>query len=125
MATGVQDINEKNKILTDVTRYNEWISEPKVTGSRVIRVELFITLETTLSLRELVDAQFEFIQREGLRLTVKRTGEEHTSRVGYLIGPVVDWANMKWYEEQCKKVGKLLEGEFELKKDTVYEGAEV
>ena len=90
MAIGVQDINEKNKILTDITRYNKWISEPKVTGSRVIRVELFITLATTLTLRELVDAQFDFIQREGLRLTVKCTGNEHTSRLGYLIGPVVD-----------------------------------
>jgi len=28
----------------------------------------------------------DFIQREGLRVTLKRIGDKHTRRIGYLVG---------------------------------------
>ena len=66
MAESVQDIIESDKILQDVIGYSDWLSELKVIGSRVIRVEVYFTLITTVPLRELVDAQIDFIQMEGL-----------------------------------------------------------
>ena len=68
--------------------------------------------------------QIEFLQNEQIKITEKRTGNEHTSRVGYLVGPIVDRANMKWYEQTCKNIGKVNGDEIELKKELVYKGNE-
>ena len=46
MVEGVKDIVDNKKVLTDITYYNDWMSEPKVTGSRVIRVEVYFTIKT-------------------------------------------------------------------------------
>ena len=125
MVDRVKDIVEKDKVLTDVTGYNDWLSGPKVIGSRVIRVEIYFIIKTKSSLRDLVQSQIDFIQREELRIMIKRIGDEYTGRIGYLVGLVIDWANMNWYEEQYRKYGNLAREEIELKKDMVYKGAEV
>ena len=41
---GVKDIIEKNKILKDIRYYSDWLSEPKVTGNRVLNIEIFFTI---------------------------------------------------------------------------------
>ena len=81
---------DEKKVLTDVRRYSDWLSKPKVTGDRVVQVEIFFTAVTKTPLQELVQNQIEFLQQEQIKVTVKRTGNEHTSRVGYLVGPIVD-----------------------------------
>lgn len=121
---GVIDVVDKNKVLTDVTCYSDWISEPKVTGKAVIRVEVFFTIKTKTPVRDLVQSQLDFLQRENIRIEIKRTNEEHTTRIGYLVGPVVDWANMNWYERTCIEKARVEKGNMELKKEPVYEGAE-
>ena len=113
---------EKDKILKDVQYYSDWLSEPKVTGNRVIRVDIFFTIITLVSVRDLVQSQIEFLQQENIKVTVKRTGNEHTSRLGFLVGPIVDRVNMKWYEKICQQVRRINNGELELKKEVVYEG---
>ena len=45
------------RILKDVRYYNDWLSEPKVTGNRVLRVELYFTVYTETPIRELVRNQ--------------------------------------------------------------------
>jgi len=55
MVDGVKDIVDKDKVLTDVTRYSDWLSKPKVTDSRVIRVEIYFTIKTKTLIRELVE----------------------------------------------------------------------
>ena len=57
-------------------------------------------------------------------MTIKRTGDEHTSRVGFFVGPVVDKVNMGWYEKIIKQLGKIADEDIELKKQAVYEGSE-
>jgi len=83
-------VKEENKVLTDVRQYNEWLSEPKVTSNRLVRVKIFFTAIMVTPLHELVQNQMEFLQNERIKKTEKRTGNEHTSRVGYLVGPIVD-----------------------------------
>ena len=39
-------MKEEKKVLTDVRRYNEWLSEPKAMGNRLVRVEIFFTAIT-------------------------------------------------------------------------------
>ena len=64
------------------------------------------------------------MQQEEIRVETKRTGDEYTSRLGYFVGPVVDKANMGWYEKICKQIGRVKDEEIELKKQVVYEGKE-
>jgi len=35
------------KVLKDVRCYSDWLSKPKVTGNRVLQVEIFFTIVTT------------------------------------------------------------------------------
>ena len=53
---------DEKKVLTDVRRYSDWLSKLKVTGDRVVRVEIFFTAVTKTPLRELVQNQMEFLQ---------------------------------------------------------------
>ena len=122
---GVKDITkDKEEIMNVVTNYSLWLSEPKVTGTKVIKVEIFFIIKTNTSIRELIQSQINFIQREQMRVEIKRTAEEHTQRVGMIVGPIVDRANLGWYEEEIVKKTAINKGEMELKKDMVYEGEE-
>ena len=45
----VYDTTVKGKyqeVITDLENYNLWLSEPKVTGTKTIRVEIFFTVQT-------------------------------------------------------------------------------
>ena len=57
----VKNVMEEKKIITDVQHYSNWVSEPKVTGNRVLRVEIFFTVVTKIPLRELVQTQIGFL----------------------------------------------------------------
>ena len=48
---------EKNKILKDVHCYSNQLSEPKVIGNRVLRVEIFFIVITSVQVRELIQTQ--------------------------------------------------------------------
>ena len=50
----------------------------------------------------------------------KRTAEEHATRLGRIVGPIVDRTNMGWHEEMIKKLGKMDTRKVELKKDVVW-----
>jgi len=120
---GVKDItNDKEMILNIVTNYSLWLSELKVTGSKVIRVEIFFTIRRTTTVRELVQSQINFLQKEQMRVEIKQTAKEHTQKLGILVGPIVDRANLGWYEKAIVNMTEICEGEVELKKDIVYEG---
>ena len=122
---GVKDIFEERDVyITNLHDYNRWLSEPKVTGNRVTWVKLFFTIKTSSTLRELVQSQIEFLKRESIRVDIKRTDDEHTNRVGFFIGPIVDRANMGWYEKAIQCYSAAAKGTVELKKDVVYEGKE-
>ena len=51
---GVKDMMEKDKVLKDICCYSDWLSEPKDTGNRVVRVEIYFTVITSVKIRELV-----------------------------------------------------------------------
>ena len=73
---GVKDVIEEKKVFKDIWCYSNWISKPKVTGNRVLRVEIFFTALTIIPLQELVQAQMGFLQQENIKIIVKRTGNE-------------------------------------------------
>ena len=108
---GVKDMLEDgDTFIKDVRDYSRWMSEPKVLGTRVIKVEIFFTIKSGLTIRELIQDQLEFLQQEQIRVDFKRTIGEYTTKVGYIVGLVVDRVNMGWYEEALKRAGRMNEG---------------
>lgn len=103
--------------------YSDWLSKPKVTGNTVLRVEVYFTVYTETPIRELVMSQLNYLQEEEIRVIRKRTGDEHTSRLGFIIGPVIDKVNIGWYKKMIKQLGKIADEDIELKKQIVYEGS--
>ena len=123
MINGVKDCsNKQGEIINDVTNYSKWLSEPKVSGTRTLKVKIYFTINTNTQFRELIENQIEFLQQERMRVDIKRTADEHTQRVGVLIGPIVDRANLAWYARMIEQKTALQIDEFESKKDVVYEG---
>ena len=122
---GVQDMHQPNEqFIADARDYSQWMSEPKVIGTRVIKVEVFFTIKSTLNIREFTQDQLEYLKREGIRVDMKRTVNEHTTKVGFIVGPLVDRANVEWCQETLVAAGHLEQGHMELKKEVVYEGEE-
>ena len=65
-----------------------------------------------------------FLQRERIRVEIKRTVAEHTNWLGIIVRPVVDRANLGQYEKAIILLAKFDIGDVEFKKDYVYEGGE-
>jgi hypothetical protein len=120
---GVKDMYD-NKTITTFNDYNLYLSEARVSGRDTTRVEIFFTIDTTYSVRELIEEDLPFLKRENLWLEEKRTENEHTNKVGFLSGPIVEKANMKWYDGMMKLKAEIGEGLVEIKKGPVYEGRE-
>ena len=75
-------------------------------------------------MKEIIDPDRNEYKRENIWIKHKRTGLEHTNKVGFLIDPIVDRASIEYYNKMIKHLGELEEGEVEIKKNTVYEGPE-
>jgi len=120
---GVKDM-ENNNVMTDLRDYNLWLSEPKMTGTETTRVEIYFTIQTNMTLQDIIDEDIYELKQESMWMEVKRTGDEHTNRIGFITGPVVERANMGWYEAMMKHRGNIQEGEVEIKRNMVYEGKE-
>ena len=52
-----EKVEEESTFINDVTDCDQWMSEPKLIGSRVIRVEIFFTIKTNAAFRELIQGQ--------------------------------------------------------------------
>ena len=127
MITGAKDnLNEDNeeKHTSDLTDYNVWLSEPKVSGTNTMQVETYFTFKTEYALKEIIEEDIEILQAENIRFDIKRTRDEHTNRIGFLTGPIIDEVNMPWHDKMLKLEGKLDEGTLEVRKKYVHEGRE-
>ena len=120
---GAKNAREK-KIINIVTDYSSWLSEPKMSGSKIIKVEIFFAINRSTSLKNLIQSQLAFLWRERMRVEIKRTSEENTNRLGIVVEPVVERANLEWHEQAFKELTKLDMGDIKLKKDIACEGDE-
>ena len=112
---GVKDVF-KNETIKDLTNYNFWLSKPRRTGKRTIKVELYFSVATSKWLKEIIDKDRKVFKKDNIWIEPKRTEDEHTNKVGYITGPVVDKANMSHYDTMIKYFGQIEDGKVELKK---------
>jgi len=121
---GVYSFQEERLNKKEIEEWNTWLSEPKTSGKNTMRVELYFTVETKLGLRDLVNLDRAEYKHQNIWIEKKQTLDEHTSRVGYLTGPIVENANLNEYEKMMIKLGEGEKGEIEVKRNMVYEGDE-
>ena len=120
---GVHDSCE-DKTITDLSNYNRWLSKIRTTGIKTLRVEVFFAVETSKWLKEIADKDRKEYKRENVWIEQKRIRYEHANKVGFLTGPIIDRANMEYYDKLTKYLGELKEGEVEVKKSMVCKGPE-
>jgi len=114
----------ENKIIKDLTNYNDWLSEVRTMGKRTLRIEVFFVVETNKGLKEMIDLDRAEYKQKSIWIEQKRTGLEHTNKVGFLTGPIVDRVSMEYYDKMLKDLRGVEEGALEIKKKSVYEGSE-
>ena len=101
-----------------------WLSEPRITGKKTLHIEIYFAVDTSMRLWEIIEQDISQLKKDRVRVEEKRTRNEHTNKVGFLTGPIVEKANMESYDKIVKYFGELEEGEVELKKKMVYDGPE-
>jgi len=86
------DNEEKEQVYPIETNICEWISDMKVVGSERKQTHNFVTINTTKGIRELINAQVELLKKEELRISLKATIPEHTSKIRVIVGPNLEFA---------------------------------
>ena len=67
----------------------------RVPGINTIKVEIFLIIKTAFALREIIKEDIELLRAEKIRIHVKRTVNEHTNKIEFLAGPIIDNANVQ------------------------------
>ena len=120
---GVKDMHEEKTIAT-FQDCNLHLSEARVSGRYASRVEIYFTIDTMCSTRELIEEDLSFLRKENIRLEDKRTDEEHVNKIEYLSRPIVNSAKMNWHDEMMQSIAETEKGQVEIKKGPVCEGHE-
>jgi len=76
------------------------MSTIKITGQKKRNIEVFFTIITKHSFGELIKYNTEILKKEKLSLSIKNTIRRHIVKVGFIVGPNLEYANERFYE-QC------------------------
>ena len=71
-------------------------------------------MQTEYILRDIIEDDLDRLSKESVHVDVKRIAEEHTNKLGYLTGPIVDHMNMQWYDKILKYLANLDQGTLEV-----------
>ena len=116
--------NQGKGRLASIADWNDWLSELRISGKNTIRVEIFFVVETGMRMKDLVDIDRNEYIHESIWIEEKCTRQEHTNRVGFLTGPIIDNANLMCYDILAKHFGKIEDSEVEIKKNIVFKEKE-
>jgi len=115
--------SDPTKNLTnELTNKNIWISPTKQYGKKVVTVEFYFTVVTKLTLKELIEEDLESLKQDNVRIKMKRTRDEHTKRIGFFVGTIINNASLEWYEKILLPMAGVEEGVAETRVEMVYEG---
>ena len=101
-----------------------WLSEAKQYGRKVVTIEFYFTIITKLSIKELLQEETENLKQEKAWIKVKRTRDEHTKKVGFLSGTIIQMVNMEWYERTLLALAGIEKEAAEFRKEVIFEGEE-
>ena len=99
---GVLNNNEsdqENNMTNILADRSTWLSESKRYGSRVVTIEVYFTVFTELTVKELLQDEVEVLKKGNAWLKVKRTRDKHTKKIGFLSGTITSNVNVEWYEK--------------------------
>ena len=83
------------------------MSEQRVSGTNTLRVQVFFIIETNKSLKEIVEKDRNEYKRDNVWIERKRTDDNYTNQVGFLTGPIIDRANLNYYDKMSKELGRI------------------
>ena len=79
------------------THIEEWMSTVKITETNKKYYEVFFSVITKQGFGGLIKEQVDFLKKEYLSLSIKRSIGKHITRIGYIIGPNIEYANRDLY----------------------------
>ena len=87
------------EIIKDLKDYDLWLSEVRTIGKHTLRLEVFFVVAITKGLKEIIDPDRNEYKHENIWIEHKRTGLEHTNKVGFLTDPIIDRVSMEYYDK--------------------------
>ena len=72
-------------------------------------------------MKELVEPIRENLKKAEVWLKVKRTSDEHTWRIEFLTGSMINQASMDWYKKEFTRYRNIKDGDAELRNELVFE----
>ena len=116
MITGLLSV-ETNKVFDNTNEYDLWINKFRIVGKKHTYTQMYFQVHSTVPWKELIDSGKGIIRQENLSVMLKRTKTKGWNcKIRLLLGPKVDKASLKAYEEELRDVHKISLNDFELRK---------
>lgn len=122
MIEGLVMINDK--VTTDIQQYKlpqNWMYPMRNIGRKMHVLQVFFKVLTTKSVHDLRLDQQDYLKEKRIQMIPKFTKLEHTAKIGFILGPNVQFANLHWYDHMITKAAKCDKGDIEVRKEYVYE----
>ena len=114
---------EISKVFDTITEYDSWINDFRIVGKSHVYAQMYFQVHSIAPWKELIDCGKAIFRQENLSVMLKRTKTRGWNRkVGLLLGPKVDKASLKDYEEELQESYDISLDDFELRKKTEKEG---
>lgn len=97
------------------------VSNIQIIGKKKQKTQVFISMVMKCGFGELIKHQLLLIKEQELMLVVKHTVREHTSRIGIIIGPNLEYENPRYYKKLIKDYMQYEESIIKIKKEIIYE----
>ena len=95
--------------------------DPRVIRDKLKIAQLFFKVSSYTALQKLVETQMEQLKENKIKVEIKYTKDEFTTRVGFILGPATDWTLITSHEYLIITKHSIDALHFKIRKEWVYE----
>ena len=113
-------IEDKANIEKCLYPINTWGQDSK---TKRVRAEVFFEIVTSTTVQEIFDNTDvkNYTKENKIRLSQKRTKNEHTMKIGFITGMYIEGASTRWYNQKIASLINVEHDDIELGKRTTWQ----
>jgi len=99
----------------------DWMHSPCIIGKKSRYNQIYIDIISQNKIRALAKYQEQFLKKYRVKLSIKRTINEHTAKVGCFAGVNTQFANVTYCKRKVVKKFQYYDKILEIKKEYIFE----
>ena len=95
----IEGVSTDNNTLVNLVKIyvEEWMSMIKVSGTKKKVAEVFFSIVTKFGFGTLIKHQIQVLKHYKISLSIKNAEGKHIVKIGYTVGPNLEYANLQFY----------------------------